>query len=286
MNKTAFSCKINFNIAGAFAKFTELSTYFVLNRKILDKVNFTVYDGINLCHWNGGRINEEIYYSQEQIDFYYKRNINIALTFSNNIIDINDKVGNELLEKFHKEGNKIILVNDELRKYIRKNFPKYILVHSITDTGKLSPIYKECINYYKDLETKYNIIVPKMEHAMYLDHRVNLEQYEIMVNDSCTYNCPLYNDHFKKINEQNLLSNPPKQLTQKQIYNIGECWLTNFNPDVGDIRYKIKEGTMCGMDLSTEQLIELKNKGIRHFKISGREMCSDMFRSQLDRIIE
>jgi len=244
---------------------------------LLDKVNFTVYDGINLCHWNGGRINEEIYYSQEQIDFYYKRNINIALTFSNNIIDINDKVGNELLEKFHKEGNKIILVNDELRKYIRKNFPKYILVHSITDTGKLSPIYKECINYYKDLETKYNIIVPKMEHAMYLDHRVNLEQYEIMVNDSCTYNCPLYNDHFKKINEQNLLSN---------IYNIGECWLTNFNPDVGDIRYKIKEGTMCGMDLSTEQLIELKNKGIRHFKISGREMCSDMFRSQLDRIIE
>jgi len=278
--------KIEFNIAGAFAKFDILSKFFVLNYKLLKKVNFTVYDGINLCHWNGGRINEEIFYKQEQIDFYYNHNISIALTFSNHIIDINDKLGNELLEKFHKNGNKIILVNEELRKHIRKNYPKYKLVHSITDTGKLSPIFSENIEYYKNLEMKYDLIVPKMEHAMYLDDRVNLEQYEIMVNDSCTYNCPLYNDHFIKINEQNLLDNPQKQLSSEQIYNIGECWLTNFNPDVGDIKYKIKEGEMCGMDLTTKQLVILKNRGIRHFKISGREMPDDIFKTQLDRIID
>ena len=121
MNKTVFSC--NFMIAGAFSKFKKLAIFFTKHKELLKNNTFTVYDGINMCHWNGGRINEEIYWTQSQINYYYRNNISIALTFSNHIIDINDRVGNELLEKFHRKGNKIILVNEELRKHIRTNYP-------------------------------------------------------------------------------------------------------------------------------------------------------------------
>jgi len=271
-----------YNVAGAFSKFKVLSL-FILKNHIK---NITVYDGINMCKWNGGRINTENFYKDSQIDFYYKRNINIALTFSNHIIDINDKVGNELLQKFHKNGNKIILVNEELRKHIRKNFPKYKLVHSITDTGKLSVIYKDCINYYKNLETKYDYIVPKMEHAMYLDNNLNLSKYEIMLNDSCVFNCSLYNEHFKKINEQNLLDNPQKELSKNERYCIEECWIKNFNPDIGDTKYYVEQGDMKGMDLTYKQIQILINKGIKHFKISGREMTDKMFATQLEVLLE
>jgi len=273
MNKTASLCK--FNLAGAFSKFGVISIFILKNNP---KNIETVYDGINQCSWNGGRINEDIYYKDSQINFYYKRNIGIALTFTNHIIDINDRLGNELLQKFHKEGNKIILVNDDLRKHIRQNFPKYKLVHSITDTGKLSPIFEENIEYYKSLEKDYDFIVPKMEHAMFLDDRVNLSKYEIMLNDSCLYNCPLYNEHFKKINEQNL---PGVNITPEEKYNISECWLKNFNPDIGDTKYYEEYKDMKGMDLTQSQIKSLYDKGISHFKISGREMDNDMFKSQL-----
>jgi hypothetical protein len=267
-----------YNVAGAFSKFNVLSL-FIMKNKIR---NITVYDGINMCKWNGGRINTDNFYKDSQINFYYRHDINIALTFSNHIIDIHDKVGNELLQKFHRTGNKIILVNEDLRLHIRKNFPKYDIVHSITDTGKLSVVYDACIDYYKDLETKYDFIVPKMEHAMYLDDRLDLSKYEVMLNDSCVFNCSLYNEHFRKINEQNLLDNPQKELSKDERFCIEECWIKNFNPDIGDTKYYEEQGDMKGMDLTYKQTQILIDKGIKHFKISGREMTDEMFVTQLD----
>ena len=85
-------------VAGAFSKFKELSLFIMKN----NIKNIVVYDGINNCSWNGGRINRDIYWKQSYIDFYYNRNISIALTFTNHNIDLNDSIGNNLLNKFHK----------------------------------------------------------------------------------------------------------------------------------------------------------------------------------------
>ena len=94
--------KIRFNVGGAFAKSKQLMMFFFRNKSVLDDFEITVYDGTNSCQWNGGRINRDILYTDDAINFYYRNNITIALTFTNPIIDINDKLGNELLEKFHK----------------------------------------------------------------------------------------------------------------------------------------------------------------------------------------
>ena len=103
--------KIRFNVGGAFAKKDQLILFFFRNEDILEKYDITVYDGTNNCQWNGGRINRDISYTDKAINFYYRNNITIALTFTNPVIDLGDKVGNELLEKFHKSGNIIISIN-------------------------------------------------------------------------------------------------------------------------------------------------------------------------------
>jgi len=252
-------------VAGAFSRFEELAIFLLKNKY---SYNISVYDGINNCSWNGGRINRDIYWKQSQIDFYYSKNINIALTFSNPIINLEDTIGNELLQKFHKKGNKIILVNDSLRKYIRNKYPKYELIYSITGTGSLNiPMCIEDYNFYKSLETKYDFIVPRMEHifdSKFL--KLDQSKYEIMLNDTCIWNCPYYKQHFEKIAEQN--TNYTKDM------EIEECWLKGFNPDI--------ESTYKEMDISYSKRKELINRGIQNFKITGRELNSTEYIKELE----
>src|SRR6056300_423020 len=126
------------NIPGAFAKSKELRMFVTLNKKICDKIELTVYDGIDNCSWNGGRINRDINYSHDMIDFYYRHNIGIALAFTNPVVDISDTKGNELLEKFHRPGNVIISANSALREYVKEKFPHYKHTRSITSFGSIS----------------------------------------------------------------------------------------------------------------------------------------------------
>ena len=147
---------MRFNIAGAFSKSKELRLYFFKNKDIIKNFEITVYDGINNCSWNGGRINRDINYDDKVIDYYYRNNISIALTFTNPIIDLDDIIGNELLKKFHKKGNVIISANLNLLKYVKEKYPLYKHTRSITSFGKISlPMNDKDYEHYKYLEKHY-----------------------------------------------------------------------------------------------------------------------------------
>lgn len=280
------------NIAGAFAKKNELKMFIFKNKHILNNLDVTVYDGINNCSWNGGRINRDIYYDDDTIDFYYRNNISIALTFTNPIVHTDDKIGNELLSKFHINGNVIISVNDDLREYIKENYPLYKHTRSITSFGKISvPMSNDDIMLYKNLEPHYDYIVPRCEHIF--DKRfgtLTQSKYEVMLNDTCVYNCPFYGEHFEAIAEQNRLYHKPwKEAGHDSMYKIEECWLSDrsdykktdtFDPDVGQQNVIDKLGDNYGMDLKSAQIKLLMDRGIHNFKITGREM------SELDFIEE
>jgi len=274
-------------IGGASAHYKALIIYFVKNKKKLANINITVYDGISNCSWNGGRINRDLELSDSQINTYYSLNINIALTFSNYNININDKIGNQLLKKFHRTGNSIILVNEELRKYIRKNYPKYKLIYSITGMGEVNiPMMASDIKLYKKLEQKYDLIVPRMEHIF--DNRflkLSQDKYEIMLNDTCIYNCPYYKEHFKLIADQNKNISPWKT-NPKKSFEVEECWLKGFNPDIGDIQTIKKYGDNYGMDINSNQMKILINRGITSFKIIGRENLPEILLNDLNNYVE
>jgi hypothetical protein len=286
--------KLRFNIGGAFAQSNQLIMFFHRNKENLNRFDITVYDGISNCSWNGGRINRDITYTDEVINFYYRNNISIALTFSNPIVDLDDKTGNELLQKFHKEGNYIISINDKLREYIRASFPKYKHTRSITGFGDIDmPMSDKDFNRYKNLEDKYDSIVPRSEHVF--DKRfkdLSVNRYEIMLNDTCIYGCPYYGEHFEKIAEQNRLYRKPwKEGGHDEMYEVEECWLSDrstylkcssFNPDIGHLAAIKKHGEDYGMDLTTKQIERLIQMGVYNFKLTGREMKIEDYEHELN----
>jgi hypothetical protein len=257
-------------LAGAFSKGVPLIRFLGQNK--VDNAKIVVYDGINHCHWNGGRINRDVRYNDAMINYYYGKGVSIALTFSNHNIDLTDEVGNHLLEKFHKEGNALIIVNDSLRAYVREKFPKYDLIYSITGMGHLNiPLQDEDIAFYKDLESKYDWIVPRFEHIF--DTRANeldATKWEVMLNDTCVYGCKHYDEHFKAIADENTKGNPYSAA-------IEECWLPKFDPDK-DSKYE------C-MDIKPDAMAKLKAMGVQSFKITGREMTDDEYYGELMRFV-
>ena len=285
------------NIAGAFSKNTEIRLYIARNKQLIRKFNLTVYDGINNCPWNGGRVNRDIIHDDETIDFYYRNNISIALTFTNPIVNVNDRIGNELLKKFHNHGNIIISVSEELRDYIKDTYPYYKHTRSITAFGKINvPMSDAELQMYKDYEHHYDYIVPRCEHVF--DERftgLNQSKYEIMLNDTCIYNCPYYDEHFRKIAEQNRRYKKPwEEAPPGEMYNIEECWLSDrsdyknsdmFDMETGDKKAISRHGDNYGMDLKVEQIKRLVSQGISNFKISGREMSFEDFNSELNRYL-
>jgi len=280
---------INFVIAGAFHQFDTIALFFLTNKDILKKFKFVVYDGLNNCKWNGGRINRNVFYKKNRADFYYKNKIGIALTFTNPDIFLKCPVGNDLLEKFHREGNTIILINDELREYIRDKYPKYKLTYSITGIDKISvPMSDSDFERYKKLEEKYDLIVPRSEH-IFDDRFKDLDpsKYEIMLNDTCIYNCPHYTEHFKRIAKQNLVNgNPWEIFGEKSCLDVEECWLPRFNFNIGDKKAMKEQGNNYGMDLKKNQIERLINVGIKNLKISGREMSSTNFKNELKSFLD
>lgn len=260
---------MRFLIAGAFSKSVPIMQFLSTYAGTDDIV---VYDGINKCPWNGGRINRDVYYSDGLINYYYKKGVKIALTLSNHNIDLTNEIGNHLLEKFHQEGNALIIVNDSLRQYVRERFPKYDLIYSITGMGHLNiPLQDSDIKWYKDLESKYDWIVPRFEHIF--DKRateLDRSKWEVMVNDTCIWKCKYFEEHFKAIADENTAGRPYSK-------EVEECWLPKFDPNI--------ESKYPCMDIDSEHLGKLVDLGVRSFKITGREMGDTEFAYDLNRYI-
>ena len=265
---------MNITIAGAF-------THNIIDSliKLKKHLKVTVYDGPNNCPWNGGRINRNIQIDIKDIEKYNKLDIRVALTFSNPNIDLTNEVGLSLLRDMHRSQllhgvrNEIILINEDFREYLRLNW-EFILKFSITghdlEAYPDEVLQKEYIKYYKDLEWKYDIIVPKMEHIFqeWFYKNVSVSKYEIMLNDTCRPNCQYYKQHFEEIARLNTIFQDQESAYEYNnilAKSVEECWLPNFDPN--------NELTSCstGMDLDQELLNKARKIGYGSFKISGRE---------------
>ena len=256
-------------IAGAFSRTIPI---FEALAKYKGEARILVYDGINKCAWNGGRINRDVVYNDGTINYYYSRNVGIALTFTNPDIDLTDPIGNHLLEKFHKEGNAIILINRELREYIREKYPKYELIYSITGMGTLNiPLQDVDVKAYHHLESVYDWIVPRFEHVF--DKRADESdrtKWEVMVNDTCIWKCKRFDEHFKAIARENTLGNTYSE-------EVEECWIKGFDPDI--------ESKYPSMDIDIEHINKLKALGVQSFKIIGRELDDATYANELKRYL-
>lgn len=283
---------ININVAGAvvhYDSFVKKLPILALRNK---NITFNVYEGPNLCQWNGGRINRDILITKEVIEKYNRLGITISFTFTNPKIDLTDKVGNQLLEmlhesqKTHNVKNKIILINEDLRTYIKDKYD-FELIYSITGHPSKTEITDELLNRYKDLESKYDWVVPKFEVVFEPEfyNNVDTSKYELLINDTCIYSCPHYYEHFQQIAEQNTISkNPWNELGHDHCFKVEECWLPWFDPDVGLQKHKDKYGERMGMDYTTDMIKKSLSLGYRSFKLSGRENPTDVIIEEVEKL--
>ena len=82
-----------------------------------------------------------------------------------------------------------------------------------------------------------------------------------MLNDTCVYGCKYFDEHFKAIYAENTAGRPYSA-------DIEECWLPKFNPDI--------ESKYNCMDIDAEHIHKLKMAGVHSFKITGRELESQV----------
>lgn len=285
---------INLNLAGAVVHYDQFSKKLPILNIRNKNISLNVYDGPNLCQWNGGRINRDIQLSNEIIEKYNRHGISVSLTFTNPEIDLTDSTGLQLLNSLKLSGekysikNKIVLINEKLRQFLRDNYD-FELIYSITGHPSDVTLNDELLNRYKELELKYDYIVPKFEVVFEPNfyNVINKSKYELLINDTCVYGCPYYHEHFKAIAEQNSIStNPWKELGHNTCFKIEECWLPNFNPDIGSEKDKENYGEKLGMDYTTEMTHKALNIGYTSFKISGRENSPELMFNDIKKFIK
>ena len=265
--------EIYIEVAGAISHKNTLKLL-LRNYKEFD---LAVYDSAEYCAWNGGRINNDNKLNDDTVTYYNKNDIGFSIAFTNFEIDLNDPIGNKILKQLNNNSkNAIIITNDNLNEYVKNNF-KYKRICSITKHPNDIAINQELINYYKKLELEYDYIVPRFEMTLNPDfyNKITPSKYMIMLNDTCSYGCKLFREHFEaisKLNRDYSGKNPWEVVGFEKANKIHECWLPHFNPDVGSEKDRLKYGDLLGMDLSEIQIYKCLKIGYRSFKIMGREI--------------
>lgn len=275
---------INVKIAGGVG---HLHTFIkILNKlkKYQDKISFDVYDSTDLCKWNGGRINSDIKLSKSIINFYNKHNIGVFLTFTNDIIDTNDNVGNYLLNMINNKQNGVILVNENLRKYLRENYKDLKLIFSISGHKNNLIVNDNLLNFYKDLEQRYDVIIPRYEmwNDSNFNSKIDVSKYEIIVNGTCVLGCKIFEEHFDiiaKINRE--FDNPSVELPKDYINMNHSCWLKNENATLHPKNDITKYAKISDHHFTKDRYRQALNLGIKRFKIMGREFNDNDFEEEI-----
>ena len=135
----------------------------------------------------GGRMYDKTEISAYDLRSMYKMGINLRLPLSNHDASPEEYEANTpLFEKHHRPGNSIIITNDNLARWIRKDFPDYRLeasviknINSLKKIDKVAGIYD-------------SIILPMSanEDEAFLISIENKAQITLFANAGCALTCP------------------------------------------------------------------------------------------------
>lgn len=244
--------------------------YFYKNRNYFNE-NIeigSIYDSFPGCSWNGGRdvLNNYSLPTKNNIILTLKTfndfNIPCRLTLTNNLVTeemLTDTIGNTILKiASQNKLNQVLISSDILKNKIIEEYPNMKIISSTTkNIVVLSDLENELNN--KD----YFLVVPNIifNNTKELLNISKPEKCEILLNDTCYFNCPLRQQHYFLKNKNNSQGQNTEQLEciYQQLKEKSFYELLKENPS----------------HITKEQLYNnYYPSGFKNFKIVGRE-CND-----------
>lgn len=255
------------------------SGLFLTIKRIDDKIvhsdfAFEMYDSYPGTRWNGGRPTAaEAGHTFEdfvhQVEMLNRHGIGFNFTFSNLLLKeehLDDVRGNHLLERFHNGQNGVIAGSDVLARYIRKTYPNYRLINTLTH-------YRKDLDYYRRALDLYDVVVlpPALNQQLGLIEELGPGRVEILVNETCHRNCPFSKEHYIKISEYNLsLGRNPYLEAEVRGFcekHHGERLWPMSAEELGK--------TLVGTSIAPDEVDRLRDLGVSRFKLSARTWIGD-----------
>ena len=125
-----------------------------------------------------------------------QNDIPVRFTFTNCLIEekhLYDRFCNMVLELLQSKDNEVVIANDLLENYIRKNFPDYKIISSTTKClTNVNDSLKEISKNYYQICLDYNL-----NHNMdFLKTIEEKEKIEFLINAICPPGCPNRKLHY------------------------------------------------------------------------------------------
>jgi hypothetical protein len=135
----------------------------------------------------GGRIYSSPQLSDADIEWLYANNINLKLCVSNMFVD--EQIYFEernFLKKHHREGNILVISNDDLAKWVRRDFPLYTLEASALKDIKTIEAFNSALEFYD------TIVLPAIvnDDVEFLKSIKEKDRVVVFLTADCSYNCP------------------------------------------------------------------------------------------------
>lgn len=264
-----------------------------------NELEFVCYDNPVHTVWAGGRP-MVCDYGPEDPDSFFRDcmmcnsfGVGLFFTFSNLLVKeehLNEELGNRVLSSFHAKGNGVICGSDVLAKYIRKRYPKYTIVGSVTRPVKTAEDIKRTLDLYDRV-----VLPPELNRDFdFLETlKDDVNKIEILVNEVCMPNCPYKKHHYTLISKFNMCRDfDEKERLGDELHNY--CGKRRFekaqkenlsSEDVVIVDGEIHRADGLQLVLSVEDVNRLKALGIIHFKISARDVTYEQFLFEYDKYV-
>ncbi|MCX7095626.1 MAG: hypothetical protein NTY50_19575 [Methylobacter sp.] len=210
----------------------------------LDRID-SLFGFVERCTLYGGRTFESRELSEADVQVMYEHSIGVRLPLSNSFASMDEyKQHHGLLEKYHRAGNSIILTDNTLATWIRRDYPLYNLEASVI---KNIDTYEK-INKAFDL---YDTVVLPMRLSIeydFLDKLTQKPRITLFANAGCAFNCPSKTCYpaISRINKFNTpidevgnlkigcsITTVPREILGIQDFDIGKLF------DLGFERFKL-----------------------------------------------
>lgn len=139
------------------------------------------------CSLYGGRYFASPELSRYDVKSLYRMNINLRLPLSNHYATREEyEESRPFLEKYHRQGNSLIITNDELAGWIRGDFPGYRLEASVIKNIDDAKKVEQAFRIYD------TVILPMSSNddESFLKAIENKKGITLFANAGCAYTCP------------------------------------------------------------------------------------------------